>query len=95
MNNVIDPGKDVISGRGSGHGDGAGQPHDGVRNVLCLSVRSPYSVAAIRVQGWAKVPAVNAMGCPTAADAGFFMDDDASSRWGNGGVVEVERSMEL
>ncbi len=71
MNDVIDPIKDVIGGRGSWHGGGAGGPHDGVRNVLCLSVHSPYSVAVIRVQGWAKVPAVNAMGCPTVAYAGF------------------------
>ncbi len=95
MNNVIDPSEDVISGRGSWHGDGAGEPHGGVHNVLCLSVHSPYSVAAIGVQGQAKVPAVNAMGCPTVAYAGFFMDDDASARWGNGGAVEVKRSMEL
>jgi len=66
-----------------------------IRNALYLGVCSPYSVAAIRVQGWAKVPAINAMGCPTAAYTGFFMDDDASARWGNGGAVEVKRSMEL
>jgi len=95
VNNVVDPGKDVISGRGSWHGDGAGQPHNGVHNVLCLSVHSPYSVAVIRVQGWAKVPAINAMGCPTVVYTGLFMDDDTSAQWGNGGAVEVERSMEL
>jgi len=95
MNNVGNTSFDVINRGGGRQWDLAGEPSNSVSDALSLGVIVPDCVTLVGVHGWAKVPAINAMGCPTAVYTGFFMDDDASARWGNGGAVEVKRSMEL
>jgi len=62
----------------------ARQPGNGVSNSLSLGVTGPDGVAAERVQGQAKVPAIHAMGHPAVVHTGFFVDDDAWTRgqWG-------------
>ncbi len=62
--------------------------------MLSLSVTGPDSIASVRVQGQAKVPAIHAMGQPAAAHAGLFVDDDACTG-GNGGMVEVKGAKQL
>ncbi len=80
MGNVSNTGLDVIGGGGHWHRDFAGKPSNGVSNVLSLGVAGPDSVASVRVQGRAKVPAIHTMGSPAAVHAGFFVDDDACTR---------------
>ncbi len=58
-------------------------------------VIGPYCVTPVGVHGWAKVPTINAMGCPTVVYTGFFMDDDAGARGSNGCAIEIKGTMEL
>jgi len=63
--------------------------------VLSLGVSGPDHVTPVGVHGQAKVPTINAVGCPTMVYAGFCMDDDAGARRSNGCAIEVKGSMEL
>ncbi len=47
LNNVSNASPDVINGGCHGDGDGAGEPCNGVGNVLGMGVASPYCVALI------------------------------------------------
>jgi len=66
-----------------------------VRNALGLGVSCPDRAASVGIQDWTKIPAINAMGHPTAAYTWFFMNDDACARRGNRGMVEVKWAMQL
>jgi len=84
---------DVVSGRSCGHGNLTWEPGNCIGDALSLCVSIPDGVTVIGMQGRVKVPTVNVVGCPTFADTGLFMDDDADAGWSNGGVVEVKRAM--
>ena len=95
MHNVGDSSNNVIYGGGGGHWDFAWEPCNSVSDALGLGVSGPDSVTAVQMHGQAKVPAINAMWCPTATNTGFLMDDDASPRRSNRGAIEVKGAMEL
>ena len=95
MQDISDASLDVIDGGGRWHWDLAGEPRNSVSDALGAGFIGPHCVASIGVHGGAKVPTINAMGCPTVAHAGFFMDDDAGARRSNRCAIEVKGSMEL
>ncbi len=63
--------------------------------MLGLGVCGPDCVAAVRVEGRSKVPTINPMGGPAAADCGLVMDDDADAGWGDRCLIEIKRTMKL
>ncbi len=85
MSNISDAGLDEVSRRGHGHGDVAGQLGNGVSNAL-----GPDGVTAVRIQGQTEVPAIDAMGCPAAVHARFFVNDDTCTGRVDGGMIEVK-----
>jgi len=95
MDDIGNASLDVINGGGGWHGDFSGEPGNGVSDALRLGFIGPDCVAMIGVHSWAKIPTINAMRCPTVADARLLMDDDAGTRRSNGCAVEGEGTMEL
>ena len=95
MEDVGNPGLDVIERRGGWHGNLGGEPCQGVGDALGMSVRCPDRVASVRTQGRPKVPTVNPMGGPAASHRGLVVDDDTDDGQGNGCSVEIERTMKL
>ena len=91
----MDAGKNQIGGRCSGDGDLRREPCQSVGNVRFAGIPNPNLVAAVRFQGRAEVPAINPMGGPRCAVLGFFVDDNAASRWCEWRTVEVVVAMEL
>jgi len=70
-------------------------PSNSIGDALSLGVIGPYHVTLVGVHGQAKLPSINAMGCPATTYAGFFMNDDTGSGRSNGCAIEVKRSMDL
>jgi len=95
MQDIGNASLDVIDGGGRWHWDLAGEPSNSVSDALGSGFIGPHSVAPIGVHGRTKVPTINAMGCPTVANTGFFVDDDVGAGRSNGGAVEIEGSVEL
>ena len=95
MQDISNASLDVINGGGHWHWDLAGEPRNSVSDALGLGFIGPHRVAPIGVHGGTKVPTINAMWCPTVANARLLMDDDAGIRRSNECAVEVEGTVEL
>jgi hypothetical protein len=95
VDDVIGAGNDKVDGGGEGHGDFGGEPGERVADTLTSGVPDPDAVAAVRVEGWANVPAIGGMGGPSCAGAGFFVGKDTSSRRGKGRPIVIEGAMDL
>jgi len=95
MEDVGNPGLDVIERRGGWHGNLGGEPCQGVGDALGMSVRCPDHVASVRTEGRPKVPTVDPVRGPSLANSGLFVEDDADAGRGNGSAVEIKGAMEL
>jgi len=95
MEDVGNPGLDVIKRRCGWHGNLGGEPCQGVGDVLGMSVHCPDHVASVRMKGRPKVPTVNPVRGPSLVNSGLFMEDDVDARRGNGCAVEIKGAREL
>jgi len=95
MEDVGNPGLDVVEGRGGWHGNLGGEPCQGVGDALGMSVRGPDHVTAVRTKGRPKVPTVDPVRGPSLVHSRLFVEDDADAGQGNGSVVEIKGAMEL
>lgn len=78
-------------GRGScGHVDVRRKPSQSVGDAFGASFVGIYSVAAIVVQSWTKVPPVDSMRCPRFAVVGFVVNEDFCTGRSEWCTVEVE-----
>jgi hypothetical protein len=92
---VMEASKDEV-GRGcKRHCDFGGEPGDSVGDALGTGLPDPDGVAAIGVEGWAEVPAVEGMRGPGGAIAGLVMDEDSNARWGNRRAIKVKGAVHL
>lgn len=71
------------------------KPFDGISDARGVGLAYEDAVAAIVIDGGAKVPAGGAMSGPGFTYLGLFMDEDLGSDWSQWGAIEIEGTMEL
>ena len=72
-----------------------GEPGEGVGDSFGASVADPSAVAAVMVKSRAKVPAVDGVWGPSAANGRFFVYEDAGTGGCERGSVVVEGAVKL
>jgi hypothetical protein len=70
------------------------EPVDGEGITRSVGTGDVALVAAVMFGRGANIPAVNSMGGHVGTLVRCDMDDDSGSRWGQGRLVEIERSVE-
>jgi hypothetical protein len=78
-----------------GHGKGVVGSGVGLGSILKSLALVLARERATMMTSWSNVPAVEGMWGPGSALGGFFMDEDANARRGNGRAVEVEVAKKL
>ena len=68
---------------------------NGVGDAFFLGIRGIHSVAAVMIEGRAKVPAVGAFGIPGATLGFVVVCDDLTTGWCQRVFVEVVRAVDL
>jgi hypothetical protein len=85
----------VIGGQGGGHGDPAGKTGKAISNRFGTSLSDPHAMAAIVVEGRAKVPAFDSMWGPSFADGRIHLHKDESAKGRKWGLIVIKGSVEL
>jgi hypothetical protein len=91
----MDASKNQVIEGCNGHADLGGEPGNGITYSSASGVPDLNRITAVRVEGWANVPAVDAMGRPQGPFVGLFVHSGTDARRGNGRAVEFEWSKEL